>query len=74
MQDINGRAVTIRPGSGWAGGQPFSICVSVRRGVRGFEATWHPSGNTGRFASKREATAFVKAHERAFYARPVSAP
>ena len=73
LVDIYGQTVQVKPGTREAAlgrGQLYGICVRTRRGVKGFEATWYPSGNTATFAGKRGATAFVKAHEQAFYALP----
>ena len=73
LVDIYGQVVEVRPGTREAAlgrGQLYGICVRTRRGVKGFEATWYPSGHTATFAGKRGATAFVKAHEKAFYALP----
>ena len=69
MKDIYGREVVIRAQRGYHGygSQPFSICVQTRQGVRGYVATWHPTGNSARFKTKREAVAFVKAHEKIAY-------
>lgn len=71
MRDINGREVTIKAERGYHGygTQPFSITAETRQGRKGFRATWMPSGSSARFATKREATAFIKAHERIAYGR-----
>lgn len=71
MRDINGREVIIRAEAGYHGygTQPFSITAETRGGRKGYRATWLPSNNSARFATKREATAFVKAHERVAYSR-----
>lgn len=69
MRDINGRLVTIRAERGYHGygTNPFSIVRETRQGVKAFRATWHPTNNSARFATKREATAFIKAHEAIAY-------
>ena len=69
MKDIDGREVVIRAERGYHGfgTRPYSITIETRRGVKGFRATWLPTNNSARFAGKREATAFVKAHERIAY-------
>jgi hypothetical protein len=69
VKDIYGRDVTIRAERGCQGygSQPYAICRETRRGVRGFVATWLPTNNSARFATKREAVAFVKAHEAIAY-------
>jgi hypothetical protein len=71
MLDINGREVTIKAEQGYHGygAYPFSITMETRQGRRGFRATWLPTNNSARFGTKREATAFVKAHERIAYGR-----
>ncbi len=69
MKDIDGREVTIRATRGYQGYGtcPFSITRETRRGVRGFRAHWLPTNNSARFATKREAVAFIKAHEAIAY-------
>ena len=69
MRDINGREVTIKAEAGYHGygTRPYAICAETRHGRKGFRATWLPSNSSARFASKREATAFIKAHERIAY-------
>lgn len=49
-------------------GQPFSITQSVRGGVKRFTAEWLPTRCRRTFLTKREATAYVKAHEAVAYA------
>lgn len=69
MRDIYGNEVTIRAQRGYHGygGYPFSINHETRQGVKGFRATWLPTGNSARFKTKREAVAFIKAHEAIAY-------
>ena len=69
MRDINGREVTIRAQRGYHGygTYPFSIVRRTVRGRRLLEAEWLPTGNRAQFATKREAVAFVKAHEAIAY-------
>lgn len=69
MNDIYGRPVTIRAQRGYHGygSYPHSITRETRRGVRGYVAEWLPTGNRARFATKREAVAFIKAHEAIAY-------
>lgn len=45
------------------GTRPFSIVKRTVRGETRFDAEWYPTGCRRRFASKGQATAFVKAHE-----------
>lgn len=47
----------------------FSIVRQVRQGVPGFVATWHGTDCHKRFATKREAVAWVKEHERRCYGK-----
>lgn len=70
MRNIDGRPVTIRAACGYHGygSYPFSINRETRQGVKGFRATWLPTNNSDRFATKREAVAFIKAHEAIAYA------
>lgn len=69
MLDIDGREVTIVPGKRALGmGQLYGICKSTRGGRAHYVAEWLPSGNQARFAGKREAVKFIKAHEDAYYA------
>ena len=51
------------------GTYPFSIVKLVRQGVTYFEAEWMPTHCHRRFTTKREATTFVKDHERRCYGR-----
>lgn len=69
MRDIYGLKVTIRAQRGYHGygSYPFSITRETRQGVKGFRATWLPTDNSARFATKREAVAFIKAHEAIAY-------
>ena len=69
MRDIYGHECVIRAERGYHGygSYPFSITRSVRQGVRGYEAEWFPTRNRARFATKREAVAFIKAHEAIAY-------
>ena len=50
---------------------PGSITAETRQGRKGFRATWLPSNSSARFATKREATAFIKA-ARAYRVREMS--
>ena len=71
MQDINGRDVEIKATAGYHGygSRPFSITAETRQGRKGYRATWLPTNNGARFATMRQATAFIKAHERIAYGR-----
>jgi hypothetical protein len=71
MKDIDGIEVTVRAERGYHGygSQPFGICIETRNKVKGFRATWLPTGNSARFATKREAVKFIKAHEAIAYGR-----
>ncbi len=71
MRDIYGRECVIRAERGYHGygSYPFAIVRSTKQGVKGFEATWLPTNNTARFATKREAVSFVKAHEAIAYGK-----
>ncbi len=51
------------------GTRMFSITQRTVNGVRFTYATWLPTNCTKRFATKREATAWVKAHERRCYGK-----
>lgn len=51
------------------GTKPFSIVRRVRQGTPRFEAEWLPTRCRRVFATKAEATAWVKAHERRAYGR-----
>jgi len=46
------------------GTRMFSIVRTVRRGVAYFDAEWLPTRCRARFLTKREATTWVKAHEK----------
>lgn len=48
---------------------PYSIVQRTRAGVKFYEAEWMPTRCRRRFATKREATAFVKHHEHRCYSR-----
>lgn len=69
MKDIDGREVVIRAQRGYHGWgtRPFAITRETRAGVALYRATWLPTNNSARFAGKRDATAFVKAHESIAY-------
>lgn len=51
------------------GTRPFSITMSTRHGVKRFMAEWLPTRCRKTFATKREATMFVKEHEKVAYKR-----
>ena len=53
--------------SGAFGSRPFSITMSTRQGVKRFTAEWLPTRCRRTFPTKREATAFIKAHEKVAY-------
>lgn len=69
MKNIDGRECIIRAQRGYHGYgmYPHSITRETRRGVKGYRATWLPTNNSDRFATKREAVAFIKAHEAIAY-------
>lgn len=52
---------TYSPGYGT---RQYSIVQRTRQGVRYFDAMWMPTNCHRLFRTKREATAFVKDHER----------
>jgi hypothetical protein len=69
LTDIYGRPVTINaePGYHGFGTRPYTICKEVRDGVLRYVATWLPTNNSARFVGKRDATAFIQAHEEIAY-------
>jgi hypothetical protein len=69
MRDAFGREVVIRTENGHHGygTQPFSITRQTRMKVRYVVAEWLPTSNRAWFFTKRDAVAFIKAHERAAY-------
>ena len=69
MLNIDGRECVIRAQRGYHGygTYPFSITRRTVRGRRVVEATWLPTNNSAQFATKREAVAFIKAHEAIAY-------
>ena len=51
------------------GTRMFTIVKRTRQGVATYEAEWMPTRCRKRFTTKREATAWVKDHERRCYGR-----
>lgn len=47
----------------------LQLRATVRRGKKYFDAEWMPTRCRARFETKREATAFVKAHEKRAYGK-----